>query len=174
MYCPKCGVQNADGMNFCGSCGNAMNSRPPQAAVPVYATRVKKRKWPWILVGIVLLSFIILQFLPDGEEEMPDYGNTFAPSQIQGGSSSQFSAALDSIREGGGFEGYAGSQSSASGGNSNDYGDIYAELYNWTDEDWEEFWDVMLEYLDDDDIEYIASLDEDELIDLIIEILNDD
>lgn len=28
MYCPKCGTQNQDGVNFCQKCGNALNSTP--------------------------------------------------------------------------------------------------------------------------------------------------
>ena len=137
--------------------------------------RAKKRKWPWVLAGIALLFFLVWFFTGD-EYEVPDYGNAFAPNQaqgIQGGNSSQFSAALDAIREGDGFAGHAGTGTGTSGGGSDYQDDIYAAIYNWTDDDWEDFWNIMYEYLDDDEMAYIINLDEDELIELVVSILSE-
>ena len=185
MFCQKCGVKNTAGANFCANCGSSMNSLPPQTAVPVYyvpaPARVKKRKWPWIFAGIILIIAVVLFFSND-DYETPDYGNSFAPSQAQqnnntqglpGGNSSQFSAALDAIREGDGFASHSGSSTSASAGN-NKYDNLYSEIYEWTDDDWEIFWEIMYEYLDDDEMAYILNLDEDELLELIIEILSEE
>lgn len=35
MFCTKCGTQNADGVIFCSSCGNALNAAPAAEAAPV-------------------------------------------------------------------------------------------------------------------------------------------
>lgn len=35
MFCPKCGVENADGAAFCTACGNALNPAPVEDVVPV-------------------------------------------------------------------------------------------------------------------------------------------
>jgi prepilin-type processing-associated H-X9-DG protein len=38
MFCPKCGVENAEGANFCRSCGGLLATSPTGAAVPVAKT----------------------------------------------------------------------------------------------------------------------------------------
>lgn len=35
MFCPKCGVENADGAAFCSACGNALNPAPVEDVAPV-------------------------------------------------------------------------------------------------------------------------------------------
>jgi zinc ribbon protein len=38
LACPRCGTQNPDGNSFCQACGSALNTPPPQPAMPVGAT----------------------------------------------------------------------------------------------------------------------------------------
>ena len=34
MFCPKCGTQNPDGSQFCGSCGTPFTHAPKPGSVP--------------------------------------------------------------------------------------------------------------------------------------------
>jgi hypothetical protein len=188
-YCPKCGAQNADTLNFCGSCGVPLRQQhytvPSYTATPpeTPAALKKKRKWPFILVGIFVVLFFVGLFFDD-ENEAPDYGNAFAPSNTQtdnaqtpfAESSSQFSDAVNALLDGGGFDAYA----STNGENGPDYygnndsvsiDEAYAEIDSWTDDKWAEFWLVMYDCLDEEEISYLESLSKDELISIVVEII---
>ena len=46
MFCPKCGVENADGAAFCSACGNALNPAPVEDVVPVSEETVETVETP--------------------------------------------------------------------------------------------------------------------------------
>lgn len=50
MYCKNCGNENEDEALFCGECGAPL--MPPK-------TPVKKKKWIWIILGVLLLAAIV-------------------------------------------------------------------------------------------------------------------
>ncbi|GHU61445.1 hypothetical protein AGMMS49983_01170 [Clostridia bacterium] len=129
-----------------------------------------------VVVAVIYVGYLLLF----DEPEIPDYGNAFAPPSAQSGSeqtgsresgSSQFSDALDEILAGGGFAGHAGSGETAPGGADSD--DAYYEFYDWTDEEWEMFFSYLAETLDEDELNYLLSLDDEELMSFMIEVLNE-
>lgn len=129
-----------------------------------------------VAVVVIYVGYLLLF----DEPEIPDYGNAFAPPSAQngneqtgpwGGGSSQFSDALDEILAGGGFASHAGSGETAPGGAYSD--DAYYEFYDWTDEEWEMFFTYLAETLDEDELNYLLSLDDEELMSFMIEVLNE-
>ncbi|MDR0293430.1 MAG: zinc ribbon domain-containing protein [Oscillospiraceae bacterium] len=187
-YCSKCGAQNPDTLNYCGNCGVSLRRRRSSAPFYAAASRKKKRKWPFILAGIFVIPFVILFFIglfSDGGYDVPDYGDAFAPSNTQGNTaqtpaaegSSRFSDAVNALLEGGGFGVYTGSdggETGPRGGGSVSYDEAYAEIENWTEDEWADFWLVMYECLDEEDVLYLESLSEKELIGIIVEIISEE
>ena len=191
IYCSKCGFQNDDAMSFCGKCGTALASQQ-QASVPGYSPpqfhsasrhkEKKKRKWPYILIGAIVIFVLISLFM--GGDDGPGYENAFAPPSEQGGGQfgtggggSQFSSAVNQIIEGGAagsgsgsFGGGSGSGGSFDGGYGGTYTDAYNEILNWTEYDWEMFWTFMYENLDEETYLYITQVNDDILIQLATEV----
>ena len=79
MFCTKCGNQLPDGSRFCPKCGNRVSDRPEEAVVQepkaekshfsganaeenrsseTNVEKKKRKKWPWILVAILLLCLL--------------------------------------------------------------------------------------------------------------------
>ena len=190
--CIRCGAPKKDVSATCPYCGSQENNRIQPKGNPYTVTgspsAKKKSKWPWILAGAVVIFVLLLLFSDHSEPESPNQVNTFTTPQNQEvdepnlealGGSSQFSDAVDQVLSGNSFgrysEAYANSGGNYSDANSSQYGEeLYEEIYDWDEDDWEIFWEAMYEYLDEEALEYLYSMDEDELLELIGEIMSEE
>ncbi|MCL2016501.1 MAG: zinc ribbon domain-containing protein [Defluviitaleaceae bacterium] len=75
MFCGKCGVKNADNMNFCGSCGSPVGSKPsvatPPPPAPTYAPmRAAPAKPPvnklLFVIPVAVVVVVLAGFLLNG------------------------------------------------------------------------------------------------------------
>lgn len=78
MYCPKCGQQNQDNVNFCMRCGYNLNTASPIANGTENLPKRKKKLGKGASIAIVLIIFVIFIALiiaisSDGDS---DTGNT--------------------------------------------------------------------------------------------------
>lgn len=48
-YCPRCGATIAEGQDFCPKCGRKINGLSS-----------KKRRWPKVLIAVVLIAAVII------------------------------------------------------------------------------------------------------------------
>ena len=169
---------------------------PPPAQTPNYAPpqfsasppRKKKKKWP-IVLAVVVVILILSALFSGSEEDRNDAtgaGNAFAPPSAQGGgqtwdgSSSQFSGAVDQILAGGGnfdsgYSGYGdyggGSFDSGYGGGPGlSYAEAYDEIQNWSNAEWDAFFQFMHANFGQEAISILESMSWDELVHTTTEI----
>ena len=151
------------------------------------------------IVMVILILAIIGAFLPDEDEGygVSGYGNAFAPPSLQGssssgqtgtssssGSSSQFSDAIDQLLAGkGSFSNSSGLVTAVSGGGAggisglagsysdSSYEQIYSEVMQWADDEWDIFFDFMYEYFGHEAVAILLDMDRQQLLHTTVEIM---